>query len=198
MIIPNYDTKSANLPVTSRPLKYLKDFSILLEEYGVQCIRSEYYWVVGSITEVQGWVLHLSVIKSKLFELLTLIVPELIRYNVPFKIVKDYYTAVNLLEGNLGYICLGKLICIYPKTDHHASQLAQKLIELTKFFAGPDIPTDFHLGSVVYTRYGSVKPVIIKSKDGVAVKHIYNSKGNLIPDPIFITKCYPVAVSGNS
>jgi serine/threonine protein kinase len=186
MIIPNYDTKSANLPVTSRPLKYLKDFSILLEEYGVQCIRSEYYWVVGSITEVQGWVLHLSVIKSKLFELLTLIVPELIRYNVPFKIVKDYYTAVNLLEGNLGYICLGKLICIYPKTDHHASQLAQKLIELTKFFAGPDIPTDFHLGSVVYTRYGSVKPVIIKSKDGVAVKHIYNSKGNLIPDPYSI------------
>jgi hypothetical protein len=155
MPITSNDTVIENIPVNSSPNDYATDFSVLLNKYGLAYVRSEYYWMVGAPTKVQGWILHLSVIKIQILDLLNLIIPELIEGSVPFKIVIDLDTAGSLLDGNLGYIHLGKLVSIYPENDLQALQLAQKMITLTSSFKGPAIPTDFHLGSILYTRYGS-------------------------------------------
>jgi serine/threonine protein kinase len=169
-------------------------FAPLLESLGLRFTTAGHYWQVGSITQTQGWILHLSVIKSQLPALLRVVIPELATHNVPFKIVKDVENASNLLDGCLGYQNLGKLVCIYPGTDLLASQLAATLIALTNSYRGPRIPTDFHLGSIVYTRYGSFNPVIAIDVKNGQQKCIYNNKGDLVPDPYNIPFSLPKGI----
>src|SRR5579872_4550891 len=119
------------------------DFSALLRQYQVSYRPSQYYWQVGQINHVQGWIIHLTVIHSQLPNLLQKLLPTLISSSIPFKIVRDSDTAGNILDGNLGYINLGKLISIYPENDAQALELAKNLIALTRHFSGPAIPTDF-------------------------------------------------------
>ncbi|WP_158267015.1 lanthionine synthetase LanC family protein [Chitinophaga niastensis] len=163
------------------------NFADTLEKYGLQYINTDYYLQVGEIIQVQGWILHLSVIKPQLSALFEIVIPELIRENVPFKIIRNNEIAKYLLDANLGYAKLGKVVCIYPKTDKEALLLAQKLIRLTASFRGPAIPTNIHLGSIVYTRYGSFNPIMrTDTPDGEApgneIRYIYNTKGELVPD----------------
>lgn len=170
------------------------DYSEILNQYGLNYIRNEYYYQIGPISKVQGWILHISVIKTQLEDLLSIVIPILLKDGISFKIVLDPYTAEMLLNGGLGYIHLGKLISIYPETDIIACKIAKQLIKLTEHFSGPDIPTDFHLGAVVYTRYGSFKPMFIKNELGEGIKHIYDAAGNLIADPYSIPFHLPVNI----
>lgn len=125
----------------------------ILDDYALPYTYSEFYLQVGDIKPEHGWVLHLTVIKQQLMPLLELIIPELIQTGFPFQVVQDKQTLRLLLDGNLGYNNLGKVICIYPGNDSQALIMAKKLISLTGAFRGPAIPTDIYLGSIVYTNY---------------------------------------------
>ena len=194
MQFPDDNSCAVNSDTILYPIEPLHDYSSLLDQYGVKYIENQYYWQVGSINKTQGWILHLSVIYTQLQELLKLIVPELIKDNISFKVVRDVSTAKNLVDGSLGYINLGKLISIYPENDLEAMELAKRLINLTFRFHGPAVPTDFHLGGVLYTRYGSFKPILYKNEKGDEIKHIYNTKGKLIPDAYSVPFSMPSAL----
>jgi serine/threonine protein kinase len=183
MAASNLDTISHIQQEGARSFESLTDLSILLQSRGLPFSGCGYYWQVGTITKTQGWILHLSVIKNRLIELIELIIPELKKRNVSFKIPRDTVTAGNLIDGRLGLIHLGKLICIYPDSEQVARHLAVYLIKLTSHLQGPAILTDYFLGSTLYTRYGSFNPVINKSSDGTPVKYIQDHRGVLIPDP---------------
>jgi len=142
----------------------------------------DFYWQVGQVDRVQGWMLHISVISFQVQELLQVVIPELLSQNVSFKIIQDAYLAHNLLEGGLGYGSLGKAVTIYPNDDLHAVELAKKLIPLTEHFRGPAIPTDHFLAGNIYTRYGAFNPVLVTNNKGELIRHIYDNKGNLIED----------------
>lgn len=179
----------------SSPLSQGDDFSEVLDALGVTYSSSEYYWQVGEIKKVQGWILHLSIIGSQLTELVNFIVPILVSHNVPFKLVKDRYTAGKLISGSFNHNYAGKIICIYPHNDQKALELAKMLIGETKHFKGPSILTDFCLGNIVFTRYGSFMPMIVKDSKGEPVKHIYNEKGELVPDPYHVPFSMPRAIT---
>jgi len=164
-------------------IENVTDFSEILDTYGVTYFPVDQYWQVGTISKTQGWIIHLSVILAQVRELIQLVVPELLAQRVPFKVVRDVNTAVDLLEAGYGYTTLGKMISIYPEDDTQARDLAEILIQATAAFRGPAIPTDRHLGSIVYTRYGSFNPIYNKNKDGELVRHIYDAGGQLVPDP---------------
>jgi len=170
------------------------DYGEILQVYGVSYFPTEYYWQVGQINKTQGWIIHLSVIKAQLQECLELIIPELLTQNLPFKIIRDAGYAFNLLEGSLGYTALGKLVSVYPEDDMQANYLAKSLLRLTNSFRGPSIPTDFHLGGIIYTRYGSFNPILMKNNKGEMVKHIYNASNQLIQDPYCIPFRFPDAI----
>jgi len=164
----------------------ITDYSELLKIYGLEYSAAGYYWQVGVITQTQGWILHLSVIKAQVQPLLRLVIPLLIAQNISFKIAQNWNTITNLLDGALGYIHLGKIVSIYPHDHQEIESLAQQLIEITQPFKGPVIPTDRHLGSIVYTRYGSFKPTVINNAQGEPIKHIYDQAEQLVPDPYSI------------
>ncbi|MBN9383528.1 MAG: protein kinase [Chitinophagaceae bacterium] len=171
------------------------DFSEILDTYGVSYFPMDQYWQVGEIARTQGWIIHLSVILAQVRELIQVIVPELMVQKVPFKVVRDVNTAVDLLEAGYGYTTLGKMISIYPEDDAQARYLAESLIHATSSFRGPAIPTDRHLGSIVYTRYGSFNPIYTKNKEGELVKHIYDTSGQLVPDPYDIPFRLPEGIA---
>jgi hypothetical protein len=179
-------------PMTRTTLGHpILDYSELLELYGLEYKPSEYYWRVGEIAKVQGWIIHLSVIKPQLEGLIRLLLPNLISEKLVFKIPKDSTTASFLLGSELGSINLGKLISIYPKSDNEAVDLAKRLINLTKQFRGPAILTDIHLGSIVYTRYGAFTPILTTDPTGQPVKCIYDFKGKLVADSYSIPFLLP-------
>jgi len=179
--------------LTTRKMIY--DYSEMLQAYGVPYSPVEYYWQVGEAKQTQGWVLHLSVIRTQLQELLEVIIPNLLVQKLPFRVIRDAGLAFELLEGGLGYTSLGKLVSIYPVTDKEATEVAKWLLAKTSSFRGPHIPTDRHLGGIVYTRYGSIKPVLVKDANGEWVKHIYDVQGQLVRDPYHIPFMMPEGIA---
>ena len=136
-----------------------EEYSSVLENHHLQYRIIDYYLHVGEPVQLQGWVIDLSAIAIQLVDLFKTVLPILINEKVPFKIVASKEIAKGILNGQLGYILLGKVISIYTKNDQQAKELAIRLIEQTKCFTGPCILTDRHLGSIVYTRFGAHKGV---------------------------------------
>lgn len=170
-------------------------FAELLQYHELKFSPTDYYLQVGNIPWVQGWVLHISVIVSQLQTLLENIIPVILSENTAFKIVKDIETAKDLLDGHLGYVNLAKVVSIYPENITQANSLARKLITLTTQYRGPRIPTDIYLGGCVHARYGTGNPIICLDPSGNSAKFMYDSKGQLIPDPYSIPFILPYGVT---
>jgi len=167
------------------------DYSDILCEMGISYSASDYYWQVGEIELTQGWIVHLSVIRIQVVELLRLVVPLLVGLQFPFKIVRDSDTVKLLLTGSLGYINLGKIIKIYPTNADKATEIVKLLISFTGGFRGPKIPTDRRIAGIVYVRYGSFNPVLRKGPNGDIIKYIYAPNGDLMPDPYAVPFAIP-------
>lgn len=164
----------------------ITDYAELLRYYNLEYRPAGYYLQVGDIEAVGGWILHLSVIRSQLQSFFETVIPFLADERMSFKIVKDKETARNLLDGNLGNFQIGKIISVYPNSGQKACQLAKKLVDLTKEFRGPAVLTDIHLGSIVYTRYGSFNPIVVVDASGNEVKLIHDVTGSLVKDEYYI------------
>src|SRR5437016_4904446 len=80
----------------------IDDFSFILEKYNLQYKEVGCYFQVKGIPKKQGWMLHISVVRWQILELLEKLMPLLKSLNIPFKIIKDKETARNILDGNLG------------------------------------------------------------------------------------------------
>jgi serine/threonine protein kinase len=131
-----------------------ENYATLLDFYGIQYKVTGPYLQAGQPRQVQGWILHVSVIKTQLFSLLEKILPVLQSEQIPFIIPVNPAQAEHLLSGAAGYRRLGKLITVYPSSADQAVRVAQKLIVRTADYRGPVIPTDRHLGGSVYTNFG--------------------------------------------
>jgi len=170
------------------------DYSEILNFYGLKYVISDYYYQIGEITQVQGWILHLSVVATQAEGLIHLVTPMLNSENIPFKIVMDRETCSNTLNGFFGKAQIGKVMSIYPENEKTALNLAKKLVHLTKDFDGPKIPTDICLGNIVYTRYGGFNPVKLVNNNGQEENYIYGQNGELICDEYAIPFKLPEGV----
>jgi len=168
-----------------------EEFSELLTSLGVVYTLSPPYLQVGDPQRTQGWVLHLTIIKSQLTELISRVIPLLVSEHIDFKLAKNRSIAKDLIDGKLGALYLGKVINIYPSSDDQAAVLAARLIELTGDLRGPAVQTDFCLKNIVYTRYGAFQPILVADDSGTLIEHIYNHKGELVPDFHHIPFAFP-------
>ncbi|RFS26568.1 hypothetical protein DVR12_01925 [Chitinophaga silvatica] len=175
----------------SAKFKEFVDYKTILEEFGLTCTDAEYYWQVGEIDAVQGWILHLSCVRAQTQELFRLVIPELVNDDVPFRLVKDSETAKMIDYANLGIERMGKIMSIYPKQHTDIVLLAHKLIILTSAFRGPAILTDRKLGGIVYTRYGSYNGIRNKENPADLNRYIYSPSGELVPDEYAIPFAVP-------
>ena len=171
------------------------DYAQILDQYNIKFKKSEYYYQIGEPGRVQGWILHLSSVWPEIPNLLSKILPLLTKYDIPFKVVQDQDKAMALCNGNLGYHQIGKVFCLYPKDDQFAVSLTKELLLITKDFKGCAIPTDFHLGGIVYTRYGSFTPKFFLDYTGRLERYIYDLNGQLIKDMCSIPFKFPRGIT---
>lgn len=173
----------------------VEDYPGILKDLGLAFTLSPPYYQVGVPGKVQGWILHLSSIWTRIPGLLDTVVPILKKYSVSFKVVLNQKAAAALCNGEFGYHQQGKVMCIYPPTDDMAAALAQELLEVTKDFSGCNIPTDFCLGGILYTRYGSFGLDVRMDQDGSTVRYIQNANGQLVLDEYHTPFKFPKGVS---
>jgi len=160
----------------------LYDYSEIFRLHDVSYTPAGFYWQIGKIKNKQGWVLHLSVIRAQIAQLLNLILPELTHHSLAFRVLRDYSIAGSFLDGSMGIVNIGKIVSVFPESDQQAVIWARRLIELTSKFRGPVIFTDLHLGSIVYARYEAFTQDSANALDQREVKYIYDQKGQKVPD----------------
>lgn len=122
---------------------------------------------VGSATTEYGWKLHLSSVAWEATDLLDAIAPILAAADCPFKVARDSGILGMLNEGTLGATQVGKFVTVYPATDETSRELAEQLIASTRGFVGPRVVTDVYLGGVVYARFGSHNPTMVRDRLGL-------------------------------
>lgn len=163
------------------------DYGEVLDEIGIESVLDPiYYYNVGKTEVVQGWILYVSVIRSQLEQAIRKLSRILADNQIHFRVIQNYETAKMVLDGILGREHVGKVISIFPETDDQAIQLAIQLIELTKEFRGPAVPSAKLLGGQVYCRYGAHMGVMAELPNGYLARHIYNNDNALVPDDSFI------------
>ncbi len=172
------DTPEIATPEARGRLGYLW----LLEAHGLSPMERGIWGFVGRSSGVQGWKLHVSSIPTEAVDLLSVVIPCLRGFGVPFKVAKEESVLCQLNEGALGGTQIGKFITIYPDSDGQARELAQRLVEMTAPFHGPVIMTDLRLGSVVYARYGNFNPIICRDRLGQVFLCIRGADGGLWVD----------------
>lgn len=172
----------------------VQNFSGLLEKYDLNYQKDDIYFKVGQSTKMQGWILHLSCAWTQIPDLLNTVLPLLKDQEVPFKIITDQGKAMMISNGLLGYHQLGKILCIYPSNDKTAITLVKEMLATTKSFSGCSIPTDIHLGGIVFTRYGSFNPQVYLNDIGRPERWIENAAGQLIKDDYYIPFRFPNGV----
>jgi serine/threonine protein kinase len=122
---------------------YLRKFNLNYKLEGA-------YIKVGDTPPGFGWVIYISVIRQQMPQFMEKSLEKLLQLNSSFTLPANSGVHTLILDGGFGYAEIGKVIAIYPYSEEDAAAIAGELIELTKGFAGPDIPAAFHLRGVVY------------------------------------------------
>lgn len=163
----------------------LEDYRKSLEQHNLKYKLVDHYFYVGEVSWTQGWILDIAIITMQLSEALESILPLLIKWNAPFRLVNSIGKARSILNGHMGYLELGKVISIYPPPEILIA-LAKELIIYTQNYRGPRILTDAHLGAVVFTRYGASNRIERIDENGVSRNYIRDAEENLMEDPFDI------------
>lgn len=154
------------------------DYKTILIDSGITEFKSiGYYYQVGNIELPQGWIIHISIIRQHFLQLLQNLISYLIIQKIPFKTPANVVFHSKLLDGMLGYENLGKIITLYPHNQSQLPQIVNELLLMSNSLKGPAIPTDVHLGNIIYTRYGS-----FNYTSNIEDRFIYDSNGLKIRD----------------
>ncbi|HLI92165.1 MAG TPA: protein kinase [Puia sp.] len=169
-------------PQNAQPSGPADNYAALLRPFELNFKATGYHFQVGETQATQGWIIHLSAVLSQTVPLIEAIIPYLIDKDLAFKIPLGHAIAEDILNGTLGITEIGKIVTIYPEPALQTIQVAKDLLSLTKSFKGPAVPTDSLLGGIVYTRYGSFRPIMKLGPDGIRRKYFYDKAGLLTED----------------
>jgi serine/threonine protein kinase len=177
------------------PESEIQYFSQYLDHWNTPYTVNGYYLQVGRVDQGQGWILDLTALETTVESLIETVVPILLYEKVAFKIPATRDIAMALLQGTLGYTEIGKIICIFPETPDRAVQLARIIQRESMRFTGPAVPTDFHLGSIVYTRYGGYNPIPLTDSEGVTRYFSCGAAGDLMAEEVAIPFRMPKGIA---
>jgi serine/threonine protein kinase len=155
----------------------------------------QFYIWFGQPKIKQGWILHLTVIPVDMKKLMVEILPELMNYEVPFKIVRSRKIHEKFNAGLYGKFKIGKNITIYLDDESKIEAFTRKLISRIGKFSGPEVFTDFKIHGIVYTRYGSFVPNIQYDQFGNRVKIIKDGFGEYFLDKYYTPPIIPPGVA---
>lgn len=150
---------------------------------------------IGQPRKPQGWVMHLSVIPAQMAPLLKAVLPVILKFGVPCKVIRSKGHLKDLNGGVYGLFKIGKAITLYLDDEDLIADFTEEILIQTKGFTGPRVSTDFFLGNNVFVRYGSFISHIVTDPFGNRMRMLRNAAGSLIPDWYHIPPIIPPSVS---
>jgi len=114
------------------------------------------YILVGEKEVADGWLIHISIVKQQMEQLLNTVLDFLIQSTCSFVIPVDVDHHSIILDGRAGLMNVGKVFSIYIHNQDSIGEITTTLIKLTSGFKGPEIPEAVHLGTCVYVSYGAL------------------------------------------
>jgi tRNA A-37 threonylcarbamoyl transferase component Bud32 len=161
----------------------------------VPCYTIDDYFIhVGRPKLNQGWLLHITLIPSQIEQLVPIVIPQLLSYDIPFKLIKDKHNHSRINSGSFGKYKIGKIITAYFDNESVIAPFLEKIIPLTEEFTGPTVFTDFPISNIIYTRYGSFFPCIEEDAFENRVKIFTDHVGNPMLDRYYSPPIIPIGV----
>lgn len=117
-------------------------------------IEDDYYIKKGEPKIDQGWILHISISVAMMCDFLNTYLAIILKYQVPFKVIKSPQLHDYLNSGLFGDFKTGKVITLYFDDEKLIDPIMEDLLPIAKNLGGPIITTDFPINSALYTRYG--------------------------------------------
>lgn len=132
-----------------------------------------------------GWKLHISSVPHEFELALRRAVPVLLSGQVPFKCVASPDHLEDLNDGRFGVKQAGKALTLYPRDEHEALNLCQKLAVSLQGLRGPEIITDtrFAADAPVYFRFGPYDGATRIDALGRQRRQLLLPSGDCIDDP---------------
>lgn len=133
-----------------------KEYSFILKKHRIKYSDADenYYRISkDNIEGFSGWTITISCIRQQIVQMLHIVLPILVAEKTCFAIVKNEKKASQILDGDLGFDQIGKILKIYPSSDRHAEKIAKKISQKTNHIRGPKIPAEIQLYNTLYTKY---------------------------------------------
>lgn len=114
-----------------------------------------------------------------------LVIPLLLQLEAAFKVARSLDAVILINSGDGGVTQLGKVLTIYPMSDHHAKEIVLQVDRLWPRSRGPEVRSDLHVrpGSAVSLRYGTfTSAMIVVNESGLYEFALCGSNGTLVPD----------------
>lgn len=128
------------------------DYARTLCDVGVEFREDGGHLIIGAgVSAENRWVIYISLVIYQIEAALRHLLPHLLKENVSIRIPKDSSVANRYLNGNHGYLSIGKVIEITLTHHENAFASIDRLIEATQSYRGPRIPGTLHLGGTLYT-----------------------------------------------
>ncbi|WPU95649.1 lanthionine synthetase LanC family protein [Mucilaginibacter sabulilitoris] len=154
-------------------------YSIYLREQNISFSHIPPYLLVGSANDIEGWLIHISIIRQQFDSAIRSILEFLKTERLSFAIPADAEQHNDILGGATCFHLTAKVISIYLNPDDDLAGLFNKLENLTKEVIGPSMPCAYHLTSVIAVGLGSLFEDI---NSGQTTKSIFY--GSAIADAI--------------
>lgn len=172
-----------------------KEYAVYLRKYTDNFTEDDHYLIVGTPKVSQGWKLHLTVISPSIRSFLDEVIPVLLSYKIPFKLIKSHDLHEGVNAGDHGNSKVGKIITLLLDDEAIIAELVKKLKKITDAYEGPQVATDFYISRNMYARYGSFTSLVEIDPFGNHKRIMQDPQGHYIQDQYKLPPTVPAGVS---
>ncbi|AMR29930.1 hypothetical protein A0256_00125 [Mucilaginibacter sp. PAMC 26640] len=154
--VPVSITSSLVMESAMRPAGYSDYLKLSNIAYSV----APSYLTVGSGNDREGWLIHISVVRQQMTELMSRILPCLIHQQVAFSIPLDLDQHTRILDGRAGLENVAKVVNIQVDDNRQFNKILIELAEKTIGLKGPVIYDTISVSRVLYISRGNLNTFI--------------------------------------
>lgn len=160
--------------------------------------RSIWYEGLPSDTAMrgQGFKVHVSAPVEFGRSILSAVLPVIVKYSCPFKVVVDAFIHRVINSKNFPRASACKFVTVYPLSDAVCQHLLDGLHWATRSYSGPYILSDkaYKNSTCVYYRYGAFQQQMQLAVTGQHTLTMLDQSGNSVPDVRRATFTLPLGV----
>jgi|GEM_PF-3909022 len=131
-------------------------YSAYFVPFGMIPVIAPPYLVIGDCKE-PGWLVHISVIRQHMDQLMGSVLAYLIKQDLTFSIPEGLDQHTHILDGRTGLDNVAKVVNIHIVDDSKLHSVLSDLIRITNGLAGPAIYNTISISQLLFVSWGTLK-----------------------------------------